>query len=87
MSFSTGPFVFPLETDGRGRQLGVGRMAVQVSAFLPEMAQSERQNNLFTFVGATFRFIVCLSMYLGLCLRAAVPVEISACISRPPVTR
>jgi hypothetical protein len=48
-----------------------------VSAYLPEMAQSDRRNNLFTFVGATFRFIVCLSMYLGPCLRAAGPFELS----------
>jgi hypothetical protein len=28
--------------------------------------QSESADNLFTRVGATFLFIVCLSMYLGL---------------------
>ena len=65
---------------------GLGRSkAGPVSAYLPEMAQSDRRNNLFTLVGATFRSIVCLSMYLGLRLRAAGPFEVSV-YRRPPVT-
>ena len=77
MNFLGWSFAFRSKIE-RAVEEGLRRGKVgSVSAYLPEMAQSDRRNNLFTFVGATFRFIVCLSMYLGPRLKAAGPVELS----------
>ena len=82
-SFSAGLLHFRSKIESCGRGIGVRKVS-PVSAYLPEMAQSDRRNNLFTFVGATFRSIVCLSMYLGLRLWAAGPFELSVCIEGHP---